>query len=192
VLNSLAVRPGSSVLITGVGAVGLSAVMAAVIAGAEPIIAVDISADRLEVALDLGATHTINGRTEDLAGRVREIAPEGVNYAIEITAIPDMLALAVELLAPMGTAALVGGAPAGATAAIDMNSLLNGGRRVRGIAQGDSMPQVFIPQLIDYWRSGRLPLETLVRTYDLADINQAFEDAASGVTVKPVLLMPTE
>lgn len=192
VLNSLAVRPGSSVLIIGAGAVGLSAVMAAVIAGAGPIIAVDITADRLQLAQDLGATHTINSRTEDLAARVREIAPEGVDYAIEITAIPQMLALAVELLAPMGTAALVGGAPAGATAPIDMNSLLNGGRRVRGIAQGDSVPQVFIPQLIDYWRSGRLPLESLVRTYDLADINQAFKDAASGATVKPVLLMPTD
>jgi aryl-alcohol dehydrogenase len=192
VLNSLAVRPGSSVLIIGAGAVGLSAVMAAVIAGAAPIIAVDITADRLQLARNLGATHTINSRTEDLAARVREIAPGGVDYAIEITAIPQMLALAVELLAPMGTAALVGGAPAGATAPIDMNSLLNGGRRVRGIAQGDSVPQVFIPQLIDYWRSGRLPLESLVRTYDLADINQAFKDAASGATVKPVLLMPAD
>jgi aryl-alcohol dehydrogenase len=190
VLNSLAVRPGSSVLIIGAGAVGLSAVMGAVIAGAAPIIAVDINADRLELAQDLGATHAINSRTEDLAARMREIAPGGVDYAIEVTAIPKMLALAVELLAPMGTAALVGGAPAGATAPIDMNSLLNGGRRVRGVAQGDSMPQLFIPQLIDYWRSGRLPLERLVRTYDLADINQAFDDAASGVTVKPVLLMP--
>jgi aryl-alcohol dehydrogenase len=192
VLNSLAVSPGSSVLVIGAGAVGLSAVMAALIAGAEPIIAVDINADRLELALDLGATHTINVRTEDLAARVREIAPGGVDYVIEITAIPQMLALAVDLLAPMGTAALVGGAPAGATAAIDMNSLLNGGRRVRGIAQGDSMPQLFIPRLIDYWRSGRLPLEALVRTYDLADINEAFDDAANGATVKPVLIMPTD
>ena len=131
-------------------------------------------------------------QTEDLAARVREIAPRGVDYAIEITAIPQMLALAVELLAPMGTAALVGGAPTGATAPIDMNSLLNGGRRVRGIAQGDSVPQVFIPQLIDYWRSGRLPLESLVCTYDLTEINQAFKDAASGATVKPVLLMPAD
>jgi aryl-alcohol dehydrogenase len=114
VLNSLAVRPGSSVLIIGAGAVGLSAVMAAAIAGADPVITVDITADRLQLARNLGATHIINSRTEDLAARVREIAPEGVDYAIEITAIPQMLALAVELLAPMGTAALVGGAPAGA------------------------------------------------------------------------------
>ena len=192
VLNSLAVRPGSSVLVIGAGAVGLSAVMAAVIAGADPIIAVDISAGRLALALDLGATHAINGRTDDLAARVAEIASGGVDYAIEITAIPKMLALAVDLLAPMGTAALVGGAPAGATAPINMNSLLNGGRRVRGVAQGDSVPQVFIPQLIGYWRSGRLPLESLVRTYEFADINQAFEDAASGATVKPVLLMPAD
>jgi aryl-alcohol dehydrogenase len=191
VLNSLHVRPGSSLLIIGTGAVGLSAVMAAVIAGAGTIIAVDISDTRLALARELGATHTINGMSENVAAAVRAISPGGVDYALEITAIPQMLAQAVDLLAPMGTAALVGGAPAGATAPIDMNRLLNGGRRLRGIAQGDSMPQRFIPQLVEYWRAGRLPLEKLVRTYDFADINTAFDDAARGDAIKPVLLMPT-
>jgi hypothetical protein len=72
---------------------------------------------------------------------------------VEITGLPDMLALAVDCVGPMGTAALVGGAPAGTTAPIDMNRLLNGGRRVRGIAQGDSMPQVFIPKLVELYFS---------------------------------------
>ncbi len=192
VLNSLQVRPGASLLIIGTGAVGLSAVMAAVIAGASTIIAVDISDSRLRLARELGAAHAVNGRTEDVSARVRAISPHGVDNVLEITALPEMLAQAVDLLAPMGTAALVGGAPVGATAPIDMNRLLNGGRRLRGIAQGDSMPQVFIPQLVQYWRAGRLPLEKLVRTYDFADINTAFDDAALGAAIKPVLVMPTD
>jgi aryl-alcohol dehydrogenase len=192
VLNSLQVQPGASLLIIGTGAVGLSAVMAGVIAGASTIIAVDISDSRLELALELGATHAINGQAEDVGARVRAVSPHGVDYVLEITALPNMLALAVELLAPMGTAALVGGAPAGATAPIDMNRLLNGGRRLRGIAEGDSVPQLFIPQLVGYWRAGRLPLEKLVRTYDFADINAAFDDAARGIAIKPVLIMPTD
>ena len=192
VLNSLQVRPGASLLIIGTGAVGLSAVMAAVIAGASTIIAVDISDSRLRLARELGAAHAVNGRTEDVSARVRAISPHGVDNVLEITALPEMLAQAVDLLAPMGTAALVGGAPVGATAPIDMNRLLNGGRRLRGIAQGDSKPQVFIPQLVQYWRAGRLPLEKLVRTYDFADINTAFDDAALGAAIKPVLVMPTD
>jgi aryl-alcohol dehydrogenase len=192
VLNSLQVRPGASLLIIGTGAVGLSAVMAAVIAGASTIIAVDISDSRLRLARELGAAHAVNGRTEDVSARVRAISPHGVDNVLEITALPEMLAKAVDLLAPMGTAALVGGAPVGVTAPIDMNRLVNGGRRLRGIAQGDSMPQVFIPQLVQYWRAGRLPLEKLVRTYDFADINTAFDDAALGAAIKPVLVMPTD
>lgn len=192
VLNSLQVEPGASLLIIGAGAVGLSAVMAAAIAGAGTVIAVDVNDARLDLARELGATHTINGRSEDVATRVREIHPHGVDYVLEITGLPRMLAAAVDLLAPMGTAALVGGAPAGTTAPIDMNRLLNGGRRVRGIAQGDSMPQLFIPRLVEFWRAGRLPLEKLIRTYDFADINTAFDDAAHGNTIKPVLVMPAD
>ncbi len=190
ILNSLRVAPGSTSAIFGAGAVGLSAVMAANIAGASTIVAVDVNDARLELAKDLGATHTVNGRKDDVGARLRSLAPEGLDYVVEITGLPDMLALAVDCIGPMGTAALVGGAPAGTTAAIDMNRLLNGGRRVRGIAQGDSMPQVFIPKLVELYKEGRLPLDRIVRTYQLSDINQAFEDAARGEAIKPVLTMP--
>jgi aryl-alcohol dehydrogenase len=190
VLNSLQVAPGSSLAIFGTGAVGLAAVMAAAIAGASTIVAVDVNDARLKLAEELGATHIVNGRSDDVEKSLRSLAPDGLDYVIEITGLPHMLALAVDCIGPMGTAALVGGAPAGTTAAIDMNRLLNGGRRVRGIAQGDSMPQVFIPKLVELYRAGRLPLEKIVKTYEMADINQAFEDAARGEAIKPVLTMP--
>jgi aryl-alcohol dehydrogenase len=148
VLNSLKVHAGASIAILGVGSVGLAAVMAARIAGAGRILAVDINPQRLALAAALGATHTIDGRTEDVAARTAEITGTGVDYSLEITGQPKMLRMAVDLLAPLGIAALIGGAPAGAEAPIDMNGLL-GGRTVRGVAQGDSIPQIFIPTLIE-------------------------------------------
>ncbi|MFJ4920305.1 NAD(P)-dependent alcohol dehydrogenase [Streptomyces sp. NPDC088725] len=188
VLNSLEVEPSSSVAVFGVGGVGLAAIMAARVAGARSIIAVDVNDERLALARELGATHSLNSRaTDDLAAAVREIEPRGVDYVLETTALPQLLALAVDVLAPMGTAGLIGGAPAGTTAPIDMNQLLNGGRRLRGIAQGDSVPQVFIPQLIELYRAGRFPFDRLVSFYDFADINEAFADTRSGKAIKPVL-----
>jgi aryl-alcohol dehydrogenase len=189
VMNSLRVNAGESIAVLGTGAVGLAAVMAAHAVGATTIVAVDVNDARLRLAAELGATHTVNGRTGSTGDRLRQIRRGGFDYVLEITAIPDMLALAVEVLAPMGTAALIGGAPAGTKAPIDMNSLLNGGRMLRGIAQGDSVPQTFIPKLIDLYRSGRFPFDRLVRQYDFADINQAFEDASRGDVIKPVLVM---
>jgi aryl-alcohol dehydrogenase len=134
VLNSLQVRAGSSLAVFGAGAVGLAAIMGAKIAGAAPIIAVDINPQRLALAVELGATHAINGREEDTAARIKAIngreedtaarikaiTGAGVDHVLEITARPEMLKLAVEVLVPMGVAALIGGAPAGAQASIDM------------------------------------------------------------------------
>jgi aryl-alcohol dehydrogenase len=113
IMNSLHVNAGESVAVFGTGAVGLAAVIAANIVGATTIVAVDVNDARLSLAKELGATHTINGRTENPADRLRQIRPGGFDYVLEITAIPDMLALAVELLAPMGTAALIDSPPPG-------------------------------------------------------------------------------
>ncbi|MER7047652.1 NAD(P)-dependent alcohol dehydrogenase [Streptomyces jumonjinensis] len=186
VLNSLKVEAGSSVVVIGTGTVGLAAVMAAKVAGASPIIAVDIVPERLELARELGATHTVNGRQEDTAARIAEITGGGADYVLEITARPEMLTLAVDALAPLGTAALIGGAPAGAHAPVNMNALL-GGRTVRGVAQGDSIPQLFIPQLIDLHKAGRFPFDRLITFYGFDQINEAATDTRTGAAIKPVL-----
>jgi aryl-alcohol dehydrogenase len=187
VLNSLRVRTGSSIAIFGTGAVGLAAVMAAHAVGAGTIIAVDVKAERLQLARELGATHTINGRDGNTAEQIKRITRLGADYVLEITARPEMLKLAIEVLAPLGTAALIGGAAAGTQVSIDMNMLLNGGRAVRGIIQGDAVPQVFIPTLIEMYQAGKFPFDRLVRFYDFDSINVAFEDVTSGHTIKPVL-----
>ncbi|MBC7946713.1 MAG: NAD(P)-dependent alcohol dehydrogenase [Chitinophagaceae bacterium] len=188
ILNSLQLALGTSIAVFGAGAVGLSAVMAAIIAGATTIIAVDVNDERLALASTLGATHTINGKKEDTKSRIKEIAKSGVDYVLEITAHPPMLTLALEVLGPLGTAALIGGAPAGTKASIDMNTLL-AGHRLRGIVQGDAVSQIFIPRLIEFYRAGQFPIDKLIRYYDFKDINLAFADAKSGKTIKPVLKM---
>ena len=186
VLNSLKVPAGASVAVIGAGTVGLAAVMAAKVAGASPIIAIDIVPERLDLAHELGATHTVNAREEDTAARIAEITGSGADYVLEITARPEMLTLAVDALAPLGTAALIGGAPAGAHAPVNMNALL-GGRTVRGVAQGDSVPQLFIPQLIDLYKAGRFPFDRLITVYGFNEINQATTDTRTGAAIKPVL-----
>ena len=188
VLNSLQVNAGESIAVFGTGAVGFAAVMTANAVGATTIVAVDLNDARLTLAAELGATHTVNANTDNLAEQLRKIRPHGFDYVLEITARPQMMALAMEMIAPRGVAALIGGAPAGTTAAIDMNTLLVG-RTLRGIVQGDSIPQIFIPKLVELYRSGRFPIDRLVRTYEFADINQAFADAAQGTVIKPVLMM---
>jgi aryl-alcohol dehydrogenase len=187
VFNSLKVPAGASLAIFGTGAVGLAAVMAARIVGATSIIAVDVNDARLDLAGSLGATHVINGAKEDVRKRITELTGAGVDYVLEMTALPRMLKLAVDVLASRGVAALIGGAPTGTEAAVDMNTLLNGGRTLRGVIQGDSVPQLFIPKLVEFYRAGRFPFDRLVRYYDFEDINRAFDETRSGATIKPVL-----
>jgi aryl-alcohol dehydrogenase len=186
VMNSLSVPAGSSIAVLGTGAVGLAAVMAAKVVGASPIVAVDINDARLKLASELGATHVVNPSRQDLVEAIAAIAPVGVDYVLEITARPQMLKTAVELLAPLGTAALIGGAPAGTEAPVDMTTLLFG-RTLRGIVQGDSVPHLFIPRLIELFEAGRFPIDRLVRFYDFEEINQAVTDMSTGATIKPVL-----
>jgi aryl-alcohol dehydrogenase len=187
VMNTLRVPAGASVAVFGTGTVGLAAVMAAKAVGAGQIIAVDVIPRRLELARELGATHVINGSSEDVGDRVAAITGRGADYIVEVTARPQMLHLAVEALAPMGVAAQVGGPPAGTEAAIDMNALLVGGRSIRGVHQGDSIPQQFIPKLIGLYRRGQFPFDRLIRCYDLEQINDAVADTRSGKTIKPIL-----
>lgn len=179
VINSLAVPQGASVAVFGSGAVGLAAVMAAQIAGAGPIIAVDFIPARLALARKLGATHTIDNRRGDIVRRITRIAGGGVDFVLEITGHPPMHRLAAEVLKPRGRLALFGG-ETGTVALAE-------GRRSVGIIQGDAVPQRFIPRLIDHYRAGQFPFDRLVRFYDFKDINRAMADSKKGKTVKPVL-----
>ncbi|CAD6559288.1 NAD(P)-dependent alcohol dehydrogenase [Paraburkholderia metrosideri] len=187
VINSLKVRPGSSFASLGAGAVGLSAVMAARVAGATTIIAVDVVPSRLALAKELGATHTVNSREVDMIEAIRQITDGGVDFALESTGRPEVLSQGIDALGSLGAMGVVGAPPLGTKAEFDINSLLLGGRTIRGIVEGDSVPQVFIPQLVQLYQQGRFPFDKLVKFYSLDQINQAAEDSTSGVTLKPIL-----
>ena len=191
VLNVMQPRPGDALVVFGVGAVGLSGLMAAKIAGCDPIIVVDIHDNRLRLARELGATHTINhsGRT-DVVTEIRNITG-GVPYSLETSALPAVLREAVEVLLPLGTCIILGSARGGTEVSLEMR-FLQDGRSVRGVIQGDSEPQAFIPQLVELMHDGKFPVDRLITYYELAEIDRAALDAEKGGTIKPVLRMPAE
>ena len=190
VLNSMKPVPGDSFAVFGVGAVGLSGLMAAKIAGCDPIIAVDIHDRRLALARDLGATHVINhsGRA-DVVSEIRKLTGGGVRFSLEASALPAVFREAVEALMPAGTCVLLGSAPAGTEVSFEMG-FLQFGRTVHGVMQGESRPQEFIPTLVDHLMAGRMPVERMITTYPLAEINRAAQHSNDGTTIKPVLRMP--
>lgn len=187
VLNVLRPRPGSSLAVFGVGAVGLAAVMAARIAGCTKILAVDLHENRLALAQELGATHAFNAAAEKpVEGIRRATGGAGVDCSLEAAGQPLALRQAVDCLAALGVCCLVGSARKGVEAALEMAQLQQG-RTLRGCIQGDAPPGEFLPRLFQYHRAGRLPVERLISFYDLHDINRAVADAASGKVVKAVL-----
>jgi aryl-alcohol dehydrogenase len=190
VLNVMKPRAGDGFAVFGVGSVGLSGLMAAKIAGCDPIIAVDVHEHRLALACELGATHTINhsGRT-DVVEAIRKITGLGARYTLETSALPDIFREAVDALMPAGTCVLLGSARKGTEATFETPFLQNG-RIVRGVIQGDSVPKDFIPQLVDYIMAGRFPVEKMITLFPLADINRAASESAAGKTIKPALRMP--
>jgi aryl-alcohol dehydrogenase len=188
VMNSLAATAGSTIAIFGVGPVGLSAVMAAAVCGCSRIIALDVLASRLHMASELGATHTllVDPRVK-VAEEIREIAPGGVSYAFDTTGRAASNQHALDSLAAKGVLGFCA-VPADAP---QMSRVMSRGISLRGIVQGDSVPDVFIPKLVDLYRSGRFPFDKMVTKYPFEKINQAIDDQAAGKVVKPVFLFPS-
>jgi aryl-alcohol dehydrogenase len=189
VMNVLRPLPNSSIAIFGAGGVGLPAVMAAVIVGCSPIISIDVRPGRLALAQELGATHVVNAAEVDPVEAIRELVAGGVEASLETSGVPGVLRQAVDVLGPNATCGLIGAPPLGTEERLDVNEVLSVGRGIKGIVEGHSVPQVFIPKLIELWRAGRLPVERVVRAYDFDQINQAADDALAGEVVKPVLRM---
>ncbi|NLC62368.1 MAG: NAD(P)-dependent alcohol dehydrogenase [Gammaproteobacteria bacterium] len=185
VLNRLKPAFGTSIAVYGCGAVGLSAIMAARIAGCRHIFAVDVHENRLELARELGATHAYNGKEVDVVEEIRAASGGGTEYAVETTGVPPVVRQSLNALRPLGTVAIVGVTP---QMELDVhNDLMAEGKGMIGVIEGDSVPRVFIPQLVEFYKAGRFPFDKLVGFYDFKDIEQAFQDSESGKTVKPVL-----
>jgi aryl-alcohol dehydrogenase len=189
VMNALRPRPGSSLAVFGTGSVGLSALLAARLVGCTTIIAVDVQPARLELARSLGATDVIEAaKVQDIPEVVRSLTRgAGVNYAIDTTALPRVLRNAIDAMAPRGVCAAVGAASFGTDVTIDMGALLAKGQTLRGVIEGESLPDTFIPALIDLYRQGMFAFDRLITRYPFDQIERAAEESHSGVVLKPVL-----
>jgi len=186
VMNSLRPRPGASIAVFGVGNVGMSAILAAVVCGCTTIIGVDIHADRLEMARELGATHTVNATEVNPVEAIRDITGGGADFSLECVGNPRVLRQAVDVLPRLGVCGLLGVVPPGTEVALAMDLIMNG-RTVKGILGGDAIPDLFIPRLIELYSQGRFPFDRLITFYPFDDINQAVEDMEKGRVIKPVL-----
>ncbi len=189
VLNSLHPHAGSSIVVFGAGSVGLSAIMAAVVSGCTPIVAVDLNESRLEFARSLGAAHTINpGKGGNLVEEIQKITGGGANFTLDTTGNPKVIRQAVDALQLTGVCGIIGGSPLGTEITLDLNGIVFG-RTVRGIIEGDSVADLFIPTLIELYREGRFPFDKLVKYYPFGEINQAIADSEKGIAIKAVLRM---
>ncbi len=189
VMNALKVSHGKSFAVFGAGSVGLSAVMAAKVVGATTIIAVDMNDDRLAMAKELGATHTINPGKQDATDEIMKITGRGLNFALDTTGIPAVIRSAVMSLANLGTCGILGASGPDAELELNETHFMSGGRRLMGIVEGESNPDVFIPTLVDLYQKGLFPFDKLVTFYDFDDINEAIHDSETGKTIKPIVKM---
>ncbi|MBN2337521.1 MAG: NAD(P)-dependent alcohol dehydrogenase [Acidobacteria bacterium] len=186
VINSLKPEPGSNIVVFGIGPVGLSAIMAAVISGCTRIIAVDIQEGRLQLAKEFGATDLIDSSKVDAVDEIRKLTEGGAQYTLECTGIPAVFRQSVDCLRMGGVCGLIGVAPVGVEAKLEMQTILDG-RTIKGIVEGDSVSDLFIPQLIEFYRLGRFPFDRLLTFYPFDKINEAVEDAEKGKVMKAVL-----
>ncbi|MUG67367.1 zinc-binding dehydrogenase [Paenibacillus campinasensis] len=185
VLNKLQPPFGTSIAIYGTGAVGLSAIMAAKIVGCKNIIAVDVHENRLELAKELGATHSLNGKEVDVVKEIKAITHGGTEFAIDTTGVPPVVRQSLQALRPLGISAIVGVTP---EMTIDVhNDIMAEGKTMLGVIEGDAIPQIFIPQLVDYYKRGLFPFDKLVKFFDFNEINEAFSASKSGEVIKPIL-----
>jgi aryl-alcohol dehydrogenase len=188
ILNVMRPPAGASVAVFGTGTVGMAAIMAAAVAGAATIIGIDVNRARLELARELGATHTIDAGEEDAEAAIKAATGGlGADYAIESTGVAAVLRTAVDATAPTGTTGVIGAPALGTEVSLDINGLLVPGRTVRGIVEGDAVPDIFIPRLLELWRQGRFPVDRLMRHYDLDALDEAAHDAEAGRVIKAVV-----
>jgi aryl-alcohol dehydrogenase len=188
VLNVMGAKAGEGIIVFGLGAVGLGALMAAKAVECDPIIGVDLNPDRLAIATDLGATHTINpSEVDDFLWTVQELAAPGLHYSFDAVGAGPVIRQALESLRTAGHCVTVGFQGLEHEITIDQGHLLLG-RRLSGVIEGDADPQTFIPRLVELYREGKFPFDRLVQTFPFEQINEAIAAANAGSVIKPVLV----
>ena len=187
-INTAAVQPGTSVAVFGCGGVGLNVIQGAALAGADPIIAVDLRDNKLEMAKRFGATHTVNAGQEDPVARIQAITGPGAHYAFEAIGLTGKpFRQAIECTRKRGVTVFVGHAPNNTPVDFDARMLMPE-KMVIGSMYGTCRPHIDFPRLIRLYQSGKLNLDELVtRTYPLEDVNEAFKALGAGEVARSVL-----
>jgi len=188
VFNTAAARPGDSLVVFGVGGVGACAIAAAASCGCLPIVAVDVVPDKLALAGQLGAMHSIDPRDTDPVQAIRELCPGGADFAIEATGNPTVMRQALSSVKPRGGAAvIVGNAKHGHALEIDPGEL-NQGKRLLGTWGGDSDPDRDYARYVRLIAAGKLNLEPLLGpAYGLPDVDSALDELERGTCGRPLL-----
>jgi len=189
VLNTARVTPGSTVAVVGLGGVGLSSVLGAVLAGARQVVAVDLFADKLDLAKKLGATHVFNASSPDCVEQVRAATNGGVEYAFELAGSVKAMELAYKITRRGGTTVTAGLPPAAHTIPIPQVNLVAEERTVKGSYIGTCVPMRDLPRYVSLYRQGRLPVDRLMTgRLKLVDINAAFDRLREGKAVRQVVV----
>lgn len=187
VLRVLRPESGSAIVVFGLGAVGMAAVMAARLAGCATVIGVDPNRRRHDLARSLGATEVLDpGDHEDLGRHIRRSTGGGVDYAVEAVGTEAVIRQALSSLTSPGICATLGLRAGRNPIVVDQTHLLSG-RTLTGVIEGDADPHLFLPELAGLWREGRFPVEALVRTFDFSKFDDALAAVTSGEVVKAVL-----
>jgi S-(hydroxymethyl)glutathione dehydrogenase / alcohol dehydrogenase len=189
VINTARVQPGQSVAVFGAGGVGLNVVQGAVLAGAHPIIAVDLNDRKLGFAKQFGATHTVNAGSTDPVSAILDLTSmRGVDYAFEVIGVPEVVMQAFMAVRRGGKAVIVGVPPAGAMVSVPGMLLPLAEKSLVGSLYGSANMARDVPRLIDLYRAGKLKLDELItRRYQLSQVNDAFTALKKGEVARGVI-----
>jgi len=189
VVNTAQIRPGSSVAIVGLGGVGLSGLLGAVLAGAGQIVAIDLADDKLGLARQLGATHTVNARDTDHVKQVHDLTSGGVDYAFDFAGTIPAMETAYLATRWGGTTISAGLSPIGRDFAFKQSLLVSEEKTIKGSYMGSCVPVRDIPRFISLYQQGRLPVDRMVsRHVKLEELNEGFDRLQAVATVRQLLV----
>lgn len=189
VVNTGQVPPGSSAMIVGLGGVGLSALLGCRASGANPLIAVDVHQHKLDLAMELGATATVNAKDSDAIEQVRELTKGGVEFAFEFAGSIAAMQLAYGATRRGGTTVTASLPHPDAEWPLKQISLTAEERTVKGSYIGSCIPSRDLPRYLDLYKSGHLPINRLIgKKYRLEEINKGFDSLASGNSLRDLII----
>jgi alcohol dehydrogenase len=188
-VNTADVKPGEVVAVVGLGGVGLSCLLGAIVAGAARVIAVDVSDEKLALARQLGATETYNAREAGCAEAIRKATDGGVDTAFEMAGTIKAMELAYAITVRGGQTVSAGLSPASSQFSLQHYAMVTDGRRIKGSYMGDCVIARDVPRYIQLYRDRKLPVDRLrSATIKLEDINEGFDRLADGQAVRQMIV----